>query len=343
MLSHLPQFASSRLAYAGALDVAVFIREMMEMHPGMHEPLLQQLRITFPQLQSPRVYTTVLWMMAEYSSAAEDVEGALDTVLTTLGQPPFGAELKGIWHPVSNACFGTSFVLVTVYHTSAGFENSSAVFRSCCMCSIAHCADMPEVTEEDAVVASSPKAAQVRPQVLADGTYATQAAVAEAPTAASTAGDTATVTLRSLIIGGDTFLGAVVCVTLVKLLLRLQAVHANHAAGQAGVRRRRAEVMLVMVSLLKLADQRSGGSVLGMDKDSRDRIVTCLNMLNSPCEDVVRLWMEAYRAAYSASLEEQRSRAATEADAKAAENKCQPDDPIDFAHLKHRRGVSQVP
>lgn len=79
----------------GALDVAVFVREMMEMHPGMHEPLLQQLRVTFPQLQSPRVYTTVLWMMAEYSSSAEDVECALDTILTALGPPPFGADLKG--------------------------------------------------------------------------------------------------------------------------------------------------------------------------------------------------------------------------------------------------------
>lgn len=65
------------------------------MHPGMHEPLLQQLRVTFPQLQSPRVYTTVLWMMAEYSSSSEDVEGALDTILTALGPPPFGADLKG--------------------------------------------------------------------------------------------------------------------------------------------------------------------------------------------------------------------------------------------------------
>lgn len=67
----------------------------MEMHPGMHEPLLRQLRITFPQLQSPRVYTTVLWMMAEYSASSEDVEGALDAISTALGPPPFGADLKG--------------------------------------------------------------------------------------------------------------------------------------------------------------------------------------------------------------------------------------------------------
>lgn len=205
-----------------------------------------------------------------------------------------------------------------------------------------HAADVPEPPKDDAIVASSPMAAQVRPQVLADGTYATQAAVAEAPVPSSTAGDTTTVTLRSLIIAGDTFLGAVVCVTLVKLLLRLQATFANSAEGRHVTRRRQAEAMLVMVSLLKVAEDRSGGSVLGVDKDSRDRIVTCLEILKNPSEEVVRMWLEAYRAAYSASLEEQRNRAAHEADAKAAENKCQPDDPIDFAHLKHRRGVSQV-
>lgn len=179
--------------------------------------------------------------------------------------------------------------------------------------------------------------------MLADGTYATQAAVAEAPTN-NTAGNTETtiVTLRSLIVGGDTYLGAVVCVTLVKLLLRLAGPGVESPVSAQILQKRKAECMLVMVSMLRLSEQSSSGSLLGLDRDSHDRIVTCLQMLNAPTEDVARLWMTAYRAAYSASLEEQRTRAADEADAKAAEKKSQPDDPIDFSHLKHRRGVSQV-
>jgi coatomer subunit beta len=190
------------------------------------------------------------------------------------------------------------------------------------------------------VVASSPLAAQVRPQVLPDGTYATQAAVAEVPAAVSAAADPSQVTLRSLIVGGDTFLGAVVCVTLVKLLLRLAAPGSGAAAGS--LQKRRAQCMLVMVSVLRLSEAGTAGALLGLDCDSHDRVVTCIRMLNNPSEDVARLWLTAYRAAYSASLDEQRTRAADEADAKAAENASQPDDPIDFAHLKHRRGVSQV-
>lgn len=200
---------------------------------------------------------------------------------------------------------------------------------------------------EDAVTAETPTAAspvvaQVRPQVLADGTYATQAAAAEAPTSTAANADSTVVTLRSLIIGGDTYLGAVACVTLVKLLLRLAAPEIAAPVGQQTLQKRKAECMLVMVSMLRLSEQGSSGSLLGLDRDSHDRIVTCLHMLNSPSEDVAKLWMTAYRAAYTACLNEQRLRASDEADAKAAENASQPDDPIDFSLLMHRRGVSQV-
>jgi hypothetical protein len=193
-----------------------------------------------------------------------------------------------------------------------------------------------------AVVALSPVAAQVRPQVLLDGTYATQAAVAEIPLVSTASAGNKMVNLRSLIISGDMYLGAVVCVSLVKLLLRLKVAAETDGAAEHTVRKRTAECMLVMVSMLRLNEQRPGGGTLALDKDSQDRIVTCMRMLDNPPKDVVTCWLEAYRSAYSASLEEQRNRAAEEADEKAAENACQPDDPIDFAHLKHRRGVSQV-
>jgi hypothetical protein len=86
---------------SGALDVAVFVREMMEMHPSMHQSLLQQLRVAFPQLQSSRVYTTVLWMLAEYSSATVDVGGALDTILHALGPAPFTTSTVSM-HPLQH-------------------------------------------------------------------------------------------------------------------------------------------------------------------------------------------------------------------------------------------------
>ena len=60
------------------------------------------------------------------------------------------------------------------------------------------------------------------------------------------------------------------------------------------------------------------------------------------CGAAAQCWLEAYRTSYAAMLEERRERDLEEADAKAAANACQPDDLIDFAHLKHRRGVAQA-
>lgn len=190
---------------------------------------------------------------------------------------------------------------------------------------------------------ASPVAVKVRPQVLADGTYATQTAAAEAAPAAIAANPLATHNLRTLFIAGDTFLGAVVAVTLVKLLLRLKAAAAATGAPIVkDIRRRSAETMLVLVAMLRFDEERAGASALALDKDSRDRIATCFMMLSNPSRDVVQCWLDAYRSSYAAMLEERRGRDIEEQDAKAAANACQPDDLIDFAHLKHRKGVAQV-
>ena len=78
-----------RRSRAGALDVAFFIREMIESYPAMHGQLLEQLRDSFAQLQSTRVCTTVLWILAEYSKEVSDIHAAMDVILASLGPPPF--------------------------------------------------------------------------------------------------------------------------------------------------------------------------------------------------------------------------------------------------------------
>jgi coatomer subunit beta len=186
---------------------------------------------------------------------------------------------------------------------------------------------------------------KVRPQVLADGTYATQSAVAvAAPSAASAAADPHSAqNLRIIFLAGDTFFGAVVAVSLVKLLLRLKAAAAATGSPAASeLRKRSAQIMLLLVSMLRHDEQKAGQSELSLDRDSRDRIATCLKMITEPSKDIVHLWLEAYRASYAATLEERRSRDIEEQDARNAANACQPDDLIDFAHLKHRKGVAQI-
>lgn len=65
---------------------------MFVSYPNMHASLLEQLRSSFYQLQSTRVCTTVLWILAEYSTDAGDIMEGLDTVLGSLGPLPFSKE-----------------------------------------------------------------------------------------------------------------------------------------------------------------------------------------------------------------------------------------------------------
>ena len=89
---------------------------------------------------------------------------------------------------------------------------------------------------------------------------------------------------------GDTFLGAVVAITLVKLLLRLKAAAAATGAPPIkDVRKRSAECMLALVAMLRFDEAKAGGSALALDKDARDRIATCFAMLHTPDREVVQV------------------------------------------------------
>lgn len=79
-----------------------------------------------------------------------------------------------------------------------------------------------ETSEASSASAAAAVPASKRPAVLADGTYATQSAVADTPVFVSSS--SAVPNLRALLLGGDFFLGGVVAGTFVKLLLRYKAL-----------------------------------------------------------------------------------------------------------------------
>lgn len=122
-----------------------------------------------------------------------------------------------------------------------------------------------------------------RPAVLADGTYATQAAVLEAPLPAAGPGGASAPNLRALLLGGDFFLGGVIAAALTKLVLRLRALGAPAAAAN----RAAAGAMLSIASILRLGEW--GGLPSPLDDDSRERMVACLNVLARPEPDMVKV------------------------------------------------------
>ncbi|EFJ07199.1 hypothetical protein SELMODRAFT_448563 [Selaginella moellendorffii] len=176
-----------------------------------------------------------------------------------------------------------------------------------------------------------------RPVVLADGTYASQTAAVEIALAVPVSLVAGTSTnLRTLLLTGDFFLGSVICGTLTKLVLRLEELQTSKVA----VNKATADILLVMVSILRLGQ--SAVVAHPIDNDSVDRITQCIRVLTSPDEEARCIWLEKCRASFVKMITEKLRRDSEETRAKEQVARAQPDDLIDFYHLKSRKGMSQL-
>ncbi|KAL2652816.1 hypothetical protein R1flu_020944 [Riccia fluitans] len=181
-------------------------------------------------------------------------------------------------------------------------------------------------------------ASSKRPAVLADGTYASQSAAAEIAisTPLSGGGTGASANLRAILLTGDFFLGAVISTTLTKLALRLEEVSSNVVL----VNKTTAEILLVLVSMLRLGQSHVLAHTI--DDDSYDRISLCVRILSSP-DDVMRtVWLKYCRESFVNMITEKQHRETEDAKARAQVSNSQPDDLIDFHHLKSRKGLTQL-
>lgn len=195
--------------------------------------------------------------------------------------------------------------------------------------------------EGEPEVASVPAPIQkARPVVLADGSYATQTAIPGEPAALSAlpAGSSAP-NLRSMLLAGDFFLGAVLAATLTKLVLRLRV------GGETPARelnRLSAEMMAVVAGAMRLGES-SSAMAHPLDDDARDRMAACLRVLAAADDaGAAATWLGASRAAFEQLIADKQRREASEAKKEAAAKVAQPDELIDFRHLKARRGMSRV-
>eukprot|EP00210_Caulerpa_lentillifera_P003069 g2931.t1 len=75
-----------------ALDVAFFVREILETNPRLRESIFQQLLESFNQIRSTRVCSCALWIMGEFSLSSDEIHSALDCIKEALGPLPLVAE-----------------------------------------------------------------------------------------------------------------------------------------------------------------------------------------------------------------------------------------------------------
>lgn len=278
---------------ASAIDVVVFVREIIETNPKLRVSIITRLLDTFYQIRAARVCSCALWIIGEYCLSLSEVENGITTIKQCLGDLPF---------------FSVS-------------EEGEASDSS------------KKVQQVNATTVSSR-----RPAVLADGTYATQSAASETAFSPPTLvqGSLSPGNLRSLLLTGDFFLGAVVACTLTKLVLRLEEVQPS----KAEVNKVSSQALLIMVSMLQLGQS----SVLPhpIDNDSYDRIVLCIRLLCNTGDDIRKIWLQSCRQSYVKMLADKQLRETEEIKAKAQISYAQPDDLIDFYHLKSRKGMSQL-
>lgn len=275
---------------ASAIDVVVFVREIIETNPKLRVSIITRLLDTFYQIRAARVCSCALWIIGEYCLSLSEVETGITTIKQCLGELPF----------------------FTV--TEEGEVQDQGAKK---------------VQQVNSTTVSSR-----RPAILADGTYATQSAALETAMSPPTfvqGSLSSTGNLRSLILSGDFFLGAVVACTLTKLVLRLEEVQPS----KVEVNKASTQALLYMVSMLQLGES----SVLPqpIDNDSRDRIVLCMRLLCNTGDEVRKIWLQSCRESFVKMLADKQHRETEELKAKAQISNAQPDDLIDFYHLKSRK------
>ncbi|GAY44456.1 hypothetical protein CUMW_082250 [Citrus unshiu] len=277
---------------ASAIDVIIFVREIIEMNPKLRVSIITRLLDNFYQIRAARVCTCALWIIGEYCQSLSEVENGIATIKQCLGELPF----------------------FSVSEEGEDTDSSKKVQQQ----------------------ASSTTVSSRRPAVLADGTYATQSAASETAFSPPTIvqGTLTSGNLRSLLLTGDFFLGAVVACTLTKLVLRLEEVQPSRVE----VNKASSQALLIMVSMLQLGQS----PVLPhpIDNDSFDRIVVCIRLLCNTGDNIRKIWLQSCRQSFVKMLSEKQLRESEELKAKAQISHAQPDDLIDFYHLKSRKVIA---
>ncbi|KAK9099811.1 hypothetical protein Scep_023241 [Stephania cephalantha] len=260
---------------ASAIDVVVFVREIIETNPKLRVSIITRLLDTFYQIRAARVCSCALWIIGEYCLSLSEVESGIAAIKQCLGELPF----------------------YTVIEDSDG-------------------AAAPKPSQQVTSITVSSR----RPAILADGTYATQSAASETA-------------IAPLPLFKER---SVVACTLTKLILRLEEVQSS----KAEVNKATTQALLIMVSMLQLGQ--SSYLPHPIDNDSSDRIVLCMRLLCNTGDEVRKVWLQSCRESFVKMLADKQFRETQEIKAKAQVSHAQPDDLIDFYHLKSRKGMSQL-
>jgi coatomer subunit beta len=70
---------------ASAMDVVVFVREIIETNPKLRVSIITRLLDTFYRIRAARVCSRALWIIGEYCLSLSEVESGIATIKQCLG------------------------------------------------------------------------------------------------------------------------------------------------------------------------------------------------------------------------------------------------------------------
>ncbi|GJQ13953.1 hypothetical protein GpartN1_g5744.t1 [Galdieria partita] len=168
-----------------------------------------------------------------------------------------------------------------------------------------------------------------KPKVLADGTYATQTVVEELVSGVERRDlSRQGAAVRSLILGGDYFLGVAVCSAMTKLALKSRKL-LNKQASHKMI----ATSMLLCSSLLRFAQ--SSEAPAKMDSGSAERIILCILSLTGDVPG--DLFLTSSHVAFEEYIKERRKKEDEKLREQAEKDHLQVDEPIEFRILRTQR------
>mmetsp|Transcript_2528 Transcript_2528/g.4227 ORF Transcript_2528/g.4227 Transcript_2528/m.4227 type:complete len:792 (-) Transcript_2528:137-2512(-) len=211
-----------------ATEVVMFLRELIANYQELRAPILQRLSENLGDINQSRVLRGCLWLFGEYCEDDELIETVISALLAALRPLPMASSEGGDGEKKKDG----------------------------------------EKKEGDK---KAPAAATftTKTVVLADGTYGTKTIHHASPEEAEEKAndkEPKKTSLRTLLIGGDFLLSAMLGVSLTKLCLKSQSVTVEMTN----------EVLFVLVNLFKLVRQHACG---GEKSDSAVRLTQCIRTI----------------------------------------------------------------
>lgn len=291
---------------SSSYDVIAFVREAVEKYPALRPGIIAKLAESLGKIRSSKVFRAALWVLGEYAESQKDLAAAFAALCDSL------RDIPNVIAEREDAEAAAAAAAAAKQQAEAEKEKEGN----------------PDNGSESA--SAAPKKTNVR--VLADGTYASQAAVMEQLDSAdgtagrgsaadgggedgssSSTGKAMTISAearkRSPLLGqlmdGDHFLAAVTAYTIAKLAIKLVDTHKKDEHSNT-TNKTTAEAILALAQLLRLGTSRVVPRT--MDTDSRSRIVLCINALADPAHPARPLIVSAAnKRAFVALLAEQDS------------------------------------